>query len=316
MAGGAEQDRKAGDMANKWLKSTETIEFAVSGNVARITLNRPDKRNALSAAMLRELHEALLEADDRRDANVILLSGSGRDFCAGYDLTDSYGGKAESKEASHDPALYRTRSGTLDDDIWHLERQQELTLVMLDLHKPIIAKVQGNCLAGGTDLAFSCDIVLAADDAKIGFPAARANGTPPTNLWFYHCGPQWAKRMLFTGDTISGLDAARIGLALESYPAAELDREADEMACRIGCVDAEILATHKRIVNMQMELAGARLSQRYAAELDARAHLSQGPRRARFRRDMAEAGLKEALKNRDEPFGDSRVRLRARAPER
>lgn len=300
-------------MGNKWLKSTETIAFDVRDNVARITLNRPEKRNALSGQMVREIHEALLEADDRTDVNVILLQGAGKDFCAGYDLMGSYGGGAEGAGPDHDPALYRTRAGTLDDDIWNLERQQELTLIMLDLHKPIIAKVQGNCLAGGTDLAFSCDIVLAADDAKIGFPAARANGTPPTNLWFYHCGPQWAKRMLFTGDTLSGLDAARIGLVLEAYPADTIDAEADEMARRIACVDAEILATHKRVINMQMELAGAKTSQRYAAELDARAHLSQGPRRSKFRKDMAELGLKDALKNRDEPFGNSRVQLRARA---
>lgn len=298
-------------MGMKWLKSTECISFTVADNVARITLNRPDKRNALSSLTLRELNQALLEADDRQDVNAILLSGAGKDFCAGYDLTDSYGGKADTA-ADYDPALYRTRAGTLDDDIWHLERQQDLTLVMLDLHKPIIAKVQGNCLAGGTDLAFSCDIVLAADDAKIGFPAARANGTPPTNLWLYHCGPQWAKRMLFTGDTISGLDAARIGLVLDAWPAEELDAQADDLAGRIACVDAEILSTHKRVVNMQMELAGARLSQRYAAELDARAHLSQGPRRAQFRKDMAEKGLKEALANRDAPFGKGRIALRAR----
>jgi len=300
-------------MGNKWLKSTETIAFDVKDNVARITLNRPEKRNALSGQMVREIHEALLEADDRKDVNAILLQGAGKDFCAGYDLMGSYGGGAEGAGPDHDPALYRTRAGTLDDDIWNLERQQELTLIMLDLHKPIIAKVQGNCLAGGTDLAFSCDIVLAADDAKIGFPAARANGTPPTNLWFYHCGPQWAKRMLFTGDTLSGLDAARIGLVLEAYPADAIDAEADEMARRIACVDAEILATHKRVINMQMELAGAKTSQRYAAELDARAHLSQGPRRSKFRKDMAELGLKDALRNRDEPFGNSRVQLRARA---
>jgi enoyl-CoA hydratase len=296
----------------KWLKSTDTVAFDVSDSVARITLNRPEKRNALSAQMVRELQEALLEADDRTDANVILLAGAGRDFCAGYDLTGSYGGGADAAGPGYDPALYRTRAGTIDDDIWALERQQDLTLIMLDLHKPIIAKVQGNCLAGGTDLAFSCDIVLAADDAKIGFPAARANGTPPTNLWIYHCGPQWAKRMLFTGDTLSGLDAARIGLVLEAYPADQIDAEADEMARRISLVDAEILSTHKRVVNMQMELMGARLSQRCAAELDARAHLSQGPRRARFRKDMAEVGLKEALTNRDAPFGNSRVTLRAR----
>jgi enoyl-CoA hydratase len=300
-------------MGMKWLKSTDCVAFEVRDNVARITLNRPEKRNALSGQTLRELHEALLEADDRREVNAILLSGAGKDFCAGYDLTDSYGGAAD-KANDYDPAEYRTRSGTLDDDIWHLERQQDLTLIMLNLHKPIITKVQGNCLAGGTDLAFSSDIVLAADDAKIGFPAARANGTPPTNLWFYHCGPQWAKRMLFTGDTISGVDAARIGLVLEAYPADEIDARADEMARRIACVDGEILATHKRVVNMQMELAGARMSQRYAVEQDAMAHLSQGPRRARFRKDMAEHGLKEALTNRDAPFGDSRVALRARKP--
>lgn len=295
----------------KWLKSSECIRFDVRDNVARITLNRPDKRNALSALMLRELNQALLEADDRLDVNAILLSGEGRDFCAGYDLTDSYGGKADAGD-DYDPAHYRTRAGTLDDDIWNLERQQDLTLVMLDIHKPIIAKIHGNCLAGGTDLAFSCDIVLAADDAKIGFPAARANGTPPTNFWFYHCGPQWAKRMLFTGDTISGLDAARVGLVLEAYSADRIDHEAEEMVRRIASVDAEILSTHKRVVNMQMELAGARQSQRYAAELDARAHLSQGPRRSRFKADMAEKGLKEALTNRDAPFGRGHVRLRAR----
>lgn len=296
---------------NKWLKSTETISFDVAGAVARITLNRPDKRNALSAPMVQEIHDALLEADDRTDVNVILLEGAGRDFCAGYDLMGSYGGGGD-VAPDYDPARYRSRAGTLDDDIWALERQQDLTLIMLDLHKPIVAKIQGNCLAGGTDLAFSCDIVLAADDARIGFPAARANGTPPTNLWFYHCGPQWAKRMLYTGDTISGIDAARIGLVLEAYPADRIDAEAAEMARRIACVDSEILAAHKRVINMQMELAGAKMSQRYAVEQDARAHLSQGPRRSRFRKDMAEIGLRDALRNRDEPFGDSRVALRAR----
>jgi enoyl-CoA hydratase len=298
-------------MAYKWLKSTETISFEVADHVARITLNRPEKRNALSALTLQELNQAMLEADDLKQVHVILLSGAGKDFCTGYDLNDSYGGGADTASA-YDPALYRSRSGTLDDDIWNMERQQDLALIIPSLHKPVIAKIQGNCLAGGTDLAFSCDIVMAADSAKIGFPAARANGTPPSNLWLYHCGPQWAKRMLFTGDTISGLDAARIGLVLESYPAEELDFEAGEMARRIAAVDTEILATHKRAINAQLELMGAMSSQRMALELDARAHLSVGPRRSKFRKDMAELGLKDALKNRDEPFGDGKVKLRAR----
>jgi len=298
-------------MSYKWLKSAETISFEVADHVARITLNRPEKRNALSLLTLQELNQAMLEADDLKQVHVILLSGAGKDFCAGYDLNDSYGGGADTANA-YDPALYRSRSGTLDDDIWTMERQQDLSLVIPNLHKPVIAKIQGNCLAGGTDLAFSCDIVMAADNAKIGFPAARANGTPPSNLWLYHCGPQWAKRMLFTGDTISGLDAARIGLVLESYPADEVDFEAGEMARRIAAVDAEILATHKRVINAQLELMGAMSSQRMALELDARAHLSVGPRRSKFRKDMAELGLKDALKNRDEPFGDGKVKLRAR----
>lgn len=296
---------------SKWLKSTSAIRFEVKDSIAWITLARPDKRNALSGTMLRELNQAFLEADDRLDANVIVLAGEGKDFCAGYDLMDSYGGGADSS-TDYDPSLYRSRAGTIDDDIWNLARQQDLLLPIIEMHKPVIARIQGNCLAGGTDLAFYSDLVLAADDARIGFPAARANGTPPSNFWIYHCGPQWAKRMLFTGDTISGRDAARIGLVLESYPADELEREVAEMARRVASVDAEILSTHKRMVNMQLNLMGARQSQRAGLELDAQAHLSRGPRRSKFRSDMTEIGLKDALRNRDAPFGDGKVTLRAR----
>lgn len=295
----------------KWLKSTEMIRFEVRDRVAWITLNRPDKRNTLNALLLSELREAMLEADDLADVNVIVLQGEGRDFCAGYDLTGSYGGGKDATPA-FDEAQYRARPGTLDDDCWRLEQQQRLSGVILDLHKPVICKVQGYCLAGGTDLAFLCDLVMAADDAKIGFPAARANGTPPTNLWIYHVGPQWAKRMLFTGDTLLGRDAARIGLVLDAWPADQLDGAVEEMARRVSNVDAEILSTHKRAVNLQLELMGAKTAMRMHAELDARAHLAQGPRRTAFRADVAKVGLKQALKNRDAPFGDSTVKLLAR----
>jgi enoyl-CoA hydratase len=149
-----------------------------------------------------------------------------------------------------------------------------------DVHKPIIAKVHGNCLAGGTDLAFACDIVLAADDARIGFPAARANGMPLSNMWLYHLGPQWAKRLMFTGDCLSGSDAARCGLVLDAFPATELDGQANELLRRIACVDVELLSAHKRVVNVGLELMGAKTMQRMAAEIDARAHLSRAPRGA------------------------------------
>ena len=295
----------------KWMESENSVALIIADRVATLRLNRPQKRNALSSEMLRELHQALLEADDRVDVNVIVLEGAGKDFCAGYDLEGAYAGKADTP-ANYDPALFRKRSDTLDNDCWALERQLALATLMFELHKPVIAKVQGNCLAGGTDLALGCDIVIAADDAKIGFPASRANGTPAINWWMYHCGPQWTKRMLFTGDTISGHDAACIGLVLDAVPADKLDQEVGELARRISFVDAELLSAHKRVVNLSLELAGAKTLQRLASELDARAHLSQGERRSQFKADMAQHGLKTALQNRDAPFGDGRVNLHAR----
>ncbi len=288
------------------LKSTDHIAFTVSDHVARITLNRPEKRNSLSNDMLRELHDAMLEADARTDVNAILLSGAGKDFCAGYDLGGTYGGDGEAE------ADYRSLNATLDDDSWGIEQTQQMMMIILDIHKPVIAKVQGNCLAGGTDLALMCDMVIAADNARFGFPAVRANGTPPNNLWFYHVGPQWAKRMLMTGDCLWGRDAARIGLVLEAVPAEELDAAADELVRRVSCIDAELLSAQKRVVNMAMELSGARILQRFAAEMDARAHLSAGPRRTKFKSDMKEHGLKEAVRNRDAPFGDGMIVLRGR----
>ena len=297
-------------MGRKYLKSTECITFEVKERVATITLNRPEKRNALSGQLVQELYDGLLEADALNAVNVIVLQGAGKDFCAGYDLMGTYGGNAEDGDDAFDPDDYRTMNGTMDDDIWNMEETQRRTLVPFDIHKPIIAKVHGNCLAGGTDLAFMCDIVIAADNARIGFPATRANGTPPNNMWFYHCGPQWAKRMLFTGDHLSGRDAARIGLVMDSVPAEELDAEVAELARRISFVDTGLLATQKRIVNVAMELAGAKTLQRMAIEQDAIAHTTRGPRRSQFREDVMSKGLREALKNRDEPFGDSKVRVR------
>jgi enoyl-CoA hydratase len=295
----------------KWMDSENSIALTIADRVATLRLNRPEKRNALSAELLRELYQGLLEADDRVDVNVIVIEGAGKDFCSGYDLQGAYSGNEE-EGPGYDPALFRKRNDTLDNDCWALERQLALVTLMFELHKPVIAKVHGNCLAGGTDIALGCDIVIAADDAKIGFPAARANGTPAVNWWMYHCGPQWTKRLLFTGDIISGRDAALIGMVLDAVPADKLDEEVAELARRISFVDAELLAAHKRVVNMSLELAGAKTMQRFASELDAKAHLSAGERRSQFKADMAQHGLKVALKNRDAPFGDGRVRLHSR----
>jgi enoyl-CoA hydratase len=292
---------------NKHLNNPQFLTFEVADRVARITLNRPDKRNALHPALLTELRDALMEADDLRDVHCVVLQGAGKDFCAGYDLAGAYAGFTDGK-APWDEARYRTTNKTIDDDCWAMEQTSKLTMTLFDMHKPVIAKVQGNCLAGGTDIALLCDIVIAAEDAKIGFPASRANGTPPNQMWVYHCGPQWTKRILFTGDNLRGHEAAKIGLVLDAVPADQLDDAVNELARRVSRVDPDMLSAHKRAVNVTLELMGARTVQRMVTELDARAHLNQGPMRTQFKADMAELGLKDALKKRDEPFGDGMVK--------
>jgi enoyl-CoA hydratase len=292
----------------KWLKSQEFIKFTVADQIARITMNRPEKRNALSPGLIAELHDAMLEADDLVSVSVIILEGAGQDFCSGYDL--AFG--SDPKNQRDDAGLYRTRIGNFDDDSWTMERKMGQMLVVTDLHKPVIAKIHGRCLAGGAELALLCDIVIAAEDAKIGHPGTRSLGSPPVNMWFYHVGPQWAKRLLLTGDSISGADAAQIGLVLDAVPADELDEEVDQLARRMTLIDADMLACQKRIVNIAMEMAGSRNMQRLSMEMDARAHASTGPRRTKLKTELRELGVRTAVHNRDALFGDSMVRLRAK----
>lgn len=287
----------------KWLTSTDHIAFEVRDGVARLTLNNPARRNALSWDMLVEFRAALLEADDLREVGAIVVEGAGKDFCAGYDMQAAY-----ARYASEDAAqgTYRTGSGSFDDDAWKLERFQELLRTAFVVHKPVIAKVHGNCLAGGTDLALYCDMVIAADDARIGFPATRAMGSPPNHMWIYNVGPQWAKRLLLSGDTLDGRDAARIGLVLASAPPERLEDEVMTLARRLATIDPDLLATQKRIVNLALELAGAGTLARLAAEMDSRAHLTRAKRE--FDADAAQHGFKEAARRRDAPFGDGVVK--------
>jgi len=265
---------------------------------AWLTLNRPEKRNALTLAMQEALHEALWDADNDKDIHCIVIRGAGDDFCAGYDLA-----AAPPREEGR-----RLRGGaSIDDDIWQLERQQRLRMAIFDIHKPVIAQVQGRCLAGGTDIAFLSDMVLAAEDAFFAFPPARDLGSLPNQMWVYHCGPQWAKRLLLTGDKISGRDAQEIGLVMKAVPREALADEVEELARRLALIDPDLLATQKRIVNLGLELMGARTLQRLACENDARGHRAEAA--DQFRHTVREKGLKAAFRERDGKFGDDRVRL-------
>jgi enoyl-CoA hydratase len=280
-------------MSDGWSPESYTdIRYEVDDGRARITLARPRTHNAITDRMLTEIEDAAWRADDDTTVHCLVLRGDGPSFCAGYDLT----------ALGREPEEGNRSGRSFDDDIWLIERNNRRIRSLWEMHKPTIAQVHGNCLAGGTDLAMVCDMVVVAADARIGFPAARSMGALPNNLWLYHCGPQWAKRLQLTGDSVSGTDAAAIGLALKAVPAELLEDEVEGIADRLALIDSDLLAANKRITNLGMELMGAQLLQRLAAENDARAHRAEAVRG--FGRRVRDVGLAEVLRVRDEPFGD------------
>ena len=284
----------------------ENIIYEVENGRARITLNRPEKLNALTLQLQAELNEALWEADNNNDVHCVILKGAGRAFSAGYDLTGA-GGKVPVSRIESEENDYR-KSMSPDDDAWRLERAQRYRMALFDMHKPSIAQVHGYCLAGGTDVALLCDMIIAADDAVFAFPPARDLGALPNNMWVYNVGPQWAKRLTLTGDSITGAEAAEIGLVLKSVPPDLLEQEVEQLADRLALIDPDLLTVNKRIINLALELMGARTLQRLAAENDVRGHNTRGA--AGFRKSVMEKGLKETLRDRDAKFGDGRARVR------
>jgi len=257
--------------------------------IARITLNRPEKLNALSNQLREELADAIIDAGRDDDVNVILLKGAGRAFSAGYDLTPGQ----------------RIKTPTIRQDIdFMMSNRVELANTVWNSRKPVIGQIHGYCLAGGTDLALQCDIIVCAEDTQFGFPPVRAQGTPPTHMWTYHVGPQWAKYMLFTGNSIDGTTAERIGLVWKAVPLEDLEEAANGLAETISKVPYGLLAVHKRIVNMAIEMMGRGLVQQLAAEGDGIGHLE--PAALEFGQIAADKGLKAALEWRDGKFGDYR----------
>ncbi|MCE2487628.1 MAG: crotonase/enoyl-CoA hydratase family protein [Desulfurellaceae bacterium] len=284
----------------------ESIEYEVERGRARITFNRPEKLNALSLKLQAELNEALWEADNNKDVHCVILRGAGRAFSAGYDLSGADSNLAVSRVESEENRYRGSRS--IDDDAWQLERAQRYRMALFDMHKPTIAQVHGYCLAGGTDVALLCDMIIAAEDATFAFPPARDLGALPTNFWLYHVGPQWAKRLMLTGDSITGVEAQEIGLVLKAVPAEQLAAEVEQLADRLCQIDPDLLSTNKRIINLGLELMGARTLQRLAAENDVRGHNTRAARD--YIQSVKDKGLRETLRARDAKFGDGRARVR------
>ena len=284
----------------------DSIIYEKADGRVRLTLNRPEKLNAITMRMMEQLNEALWEADNDRDVHCVIVKGAGRAFCSGYDLRGDDSNVPVSRIQSEENRYRGGRS--IDDDAWQLERAQRYRMALFDMHKPSICQVHGFCLAGGTDIALLCDMVIAADDATFGFPPARDLGALPNNMWLYNVGPQWAKRLTMTGDTVTGKEAQQIGLVMKSVPREHLEargraagRSAGDDRSRICCRRTNASSTSALELHGRAHAAAAGRGERRARP--------QHARRRRVPPRVRDGGLAAALKERDQKFGDGRARV-------
>jgi enoyl-CoA hydratase len=267
-----------------------TVLYESKERVATLTLNRPERMNAISATLPGDLRAAVERADADPGVHVIVLQGAGKGFCGGYDLVEfaeTPGEMHGNQEMPWDPTLdYRMMSRNTEDfmSLWRAS-------------KPTIAKVHGAAVAGGSDIALCCDMVLMAEDARIGYPPARVWGIPTPMMWVYRLGIENAKRMLFTGDLITGIEAAAMGLIQQAVPANELDTALSTLCDRIKGVPKNQLMMSKMVVNQAYEAMGLANTQRFANFFDGVARHS--PEGLWFRERATEVGFKQAIAERD-----------------
>jgi len=296
-----------------------TMTYEVTGRIARITLDRPERGNGITLEMPRELAACVERANLDPEVHVIALAGNGKGFCGGYDLVASAQGSMaglgehpqgqEAPEGSPLDPLVQMRnhdpSGSWDPvtDYQMMSRNVRGFMSLFHSDKPVVCKVHGFCVAGGTDMALCSDLLVMADDARIGYPPARVWGTPTTSLWAHRIGPQRAKRLLFTGDLITGAQALEWGLAIEAPPAADLDDRFEALCERIARVPINQLVMHKLLVNGTVQAQGLAQTQTLGTIFDGIArHTEEG---FAFQQRAAESGWKEAVRERDEPFDDA-----------
>ncbi|HZD66413.1 MAG TPA: crotonase/enoyl-CoA hydratase family protein [Acidimicrobiales bacterium] len=239
----------------------ETLHYEVRGRRAYLTLNRPERLNAINEEMPGEIRAAVEQANEDDDVHVIVVSGAGRAFCAGYDL----------KEYAEAGGGERWRQGPVWDPIKDYREMKRNTDGFASLWrslKPTLCQVHGHAVAGGSDIALSCDLVVMADDARIGYPPARVWGCPTTGMWVYRLGAERAKRLLLTGDTIDGATAAQWGLVHEAVPAHLLGDTVERLADRIASVPTNQLVMQKLMINQALDNMGLHGTQLLATLFD------------------------------------------------
>lgn len=279
----------------------QTIIYRADAGIARITLNRPERLNAINTQLVDDLRAAVAAANADAAVSVMTLSGQGRAFCAGYDL--DWGTKAED-------ASQRAAAGMWDPvrDYLGMSRNVRVYMSLWESPKPIIAQVHGWCVGGGTDLALCSDLIYMAQDAQIGYPPARVWGEPTTVMWVYRLGLEHAKRLMLSGESLTGVEAERVGLVSKALPADQLADAAEEQARRLATIPLNQLVMSKLLVNQAYENMGLRTSQLIGTVFDGIArHTPEGV----AWRDMAmKEGFREAVRRRDAPFGDYGERKR------
>ena len=268
-----------------------TVLYERDGRIARITLNRPEVMNAINHELPRELQAAVERAGQDQAVHVIVLAGNGPAFCAGYDLT---------KYAQTDGANAFTQTMPWDPmkDYRAMAANNDCFMSLFRSYKPVICKVHGYAVAGGSDIALCSDIVIMAEDARIGYMPARVWGCPTTAMWVYRIGPEKAKRMLFTGDKIDGTEAEKIGLVYKAVPAGQLDAEVEKLAERIAGVPQNQLMMHKLMINQALENMGLRNTQTIATLFDGITRHS--PEGLNFKARAETVGWKHAVDERDQ----------------
>jgi enoyl-CoA hydratase len=295
------------------VEDPSTLTYVVGDRVARITLDRPAAGNAITLRMPAELAACVERANLDPEVHVIALAGNGSGFCAGYDLAESAQDWSEQDDSGAprgsalDPAVIAANHAPGSDwdpvtDFQMMSRNVRGFMSLFHSEKPVVCKVHGYCVAGGTDMALCSDLLLVADDAKIGYPPARVWGSPTTAIWAYRIGVMRAKRLLLTGDSLTGTEAAEWGLATEAAPPDQLDERFESLLGRVARLPINQLVMMKLLTNQVLYAQGLHTSQLLGTVFDGIArHTEEGHA---FVRRAAESGFKEAVRERDEPFGD------------
>jgi enoyl-CoA hydratase len=269
----------------------DTVLYEAADGVATLTLNRPRRLNTIVPELIEDLRGALERARHDADVRAIRLRGAGRAFCAGYDIEWGAAAMEAEEEGPWDPI----------GDYQLMSRYVDAYMELWRSPKPVVAQVHGFCVGGGTDLALCSDLIVCAEDCRIGYPPARVWGSPTTAMWTYRLGLERTKRLLLTGDPLDGRRAVEWGLASEAAPADRLDEAAGALARRVALLPASQLHMMKLLINQAYEQMGLRVTQLIGTLLDGAARHS--PEGHEFSR-RAVQDVRRAVAERDAPFGD------------